>query len=220
MNTKFLHCQILLLAASLLFAASARAQDIELHGTIAPENLGTHIMLPFQGPPGIERMTVTLISPGFQKGMYLTAGLFDPQRYRGEGRQSFTVSSVDATGPYLAGPSRLCQRSLSTCHTRRHQGRARLHQVNGPDGPDLHLSAGAAVMGDEISAPSGQKLNFTLTAKNAGDTTPRIFLDGKPEPSAINTFTSDGRRHWVLAELDDPSGQPVTITNPIYVNWR
>jgi hypothetical protein len=62
-------------------------------------------MLAFTVPPGIERIDVTLISPGFQKGMYLTAGLFDPQRYRGEGRSHFTVSTVDATGPYLPGPT-------------------------------------------------------------------------------------------------------------------
>src|SRR5215469_15757908 len=94
MRIRHRHLLLPLTTWFLLFA-SATAQDIELHGTIAPENLATHIMLPFEVPPGIERMTVTLLSPGFQKGMYLTAGLFDPQRYRGEGRQSFTVSTVD-----------------------------------------------------------------------------------------------------------------------------
>ncbi|WP_213805082.1 CehA/McbA family metallohydrolase [Granulicella sp. dw_53] len=82
----------------------APGEDIVLHGVITAEKLGKHEMLPFTVPAGIERMTVELISPGFQKGMYLTAGLFDPQRYRGEGRSVFTVSTVDATGPYLPGP--------------------------------------------------------------------------------------------------------------------
>ena len=88
-------------------AGSAGAQsnsDIELHGSITPDKLGKHEMLAFDVHAGIERMSVELISPGFQKGMYLTAGLFDPQRYRGEGRSVFTLSTVDATGPYLAGP--------------------------------------------------------------------------------------------------------------------
>jgi hypothetical protein len=83
---------------------SADDGDIVLHGVITPDKLGKHEMLAFIVPAGIERMNVELISPGFQKGMYLTAGLFDPQRYRGEGRSVFTVSTVDATGPYLPGP--------------------------------------------------------------------------------------------------------------------
>ena len=78
--------------------------DVVLHGSITPEKLGTHEMLSFTVPEGVERMNVALDSPGFAKGMYLTVGIFDPQRYRGEGRASFTISTVDATGPYLAGP--------------------------------------------------------------------------------------------------------------------
>jgi hypothetical protein len=84
--------------------AQAHDTDIELHGVITPDKQGKHEMLAFTVPRGIERMTVEMISPGFQKGMYLTAGMFDPQRYRGEGRSVFTLSTVDATGPYLPGP--------------------------------------------------------------------------------------------------------------------
>ena len=91
-----------------LFCQPARAdaggEDIEVHGTITPEKYLSHEMLAFKVPDGIRRMDVDLVSPGFQKGMYLTVGLFDPQRYRGEGRSRFTVSEVDATGPYLPGP--------------------------------------------------------------------------------------------------------------------
>ena len=92
----------------ILPSASAHAQtgeyDIALHGTITPTQSGKHELFDFTVPPGIQRMDIDLTSPGFQKGMYLTAGLFDPQRYRGEGRTSFTLSTVDATGPYLPGP--------------------------------------------------------------------------------------------------------------------
>jgi hypothetical protein len=83
---------------------SSKGIDLVLHGSIAADKLGKHEMLAFTVPEGIERINVELISPGFQKGMYLTAGLFDPQRYRGEGRSTFTVSAADATGPYLIGP--------------------------------------------------------------------------------------------------------------------
>jgi hypothetical protein len=95
---------IAVLLLSMLLPLFAKAADIELHGTITPDKQGKHEMLAFTVPEGMERMNVELISPGFQKGMYLTAGMFDPQRYRGEGRSVFTISTVDATGPYLPGP--------------------------------------------------------------------------------------------------------------------
>ena len=85
-------------------STAAKGVDIELHGDISTAKSFKHEILAFEVPAGIERMNVELISPGFQKGMLLTAGMWDPQRYRGEGRTSFTISSVDATGPYLLGP--------------------------------------------------------------------------------------------------------------------
>ncbi len=96
------------LAATTLRAQAAHAHDpsldIELHGTITPEKIGTHETQTFQMPQGIERMEVELESPGFQKGMYVTVGIFDPERYRGEGRAKFSISTVTATGPYMPGP--------------------------------------------------------------------------------------------------------------------
>jgi hypothetical protein len=79
-------------------------RDIVLHGAITPAKYQTHEMLAFEVPAGIQRMDVELESPGFAKGMLLTAGMWDPQRYRGEGRNKFTISTVDATGPYMPGP--------------------------------------------------------------------------------------------------------------------
>ncbi len=78
--------------------------EIVLKGTISPEKLGKHETLTFTMPEGMQRMDVELDSPGFQKGMYLTLGLFDPQRYRGEGRARLSLSTLTATGPYLPGP--------------------------------------------------------------------------------------------------------------------
>src|ERR1700735_1510187 len=93
-----------LTVASLPALAQSHDRDIELHGVITPDKQGKHEMLAFDVPEGIARMNVELISPGFQKGMHLTAGMCDPPRYRGEGRSVFTISTVDATGPYLPGP--------------------------------------------------------------------------------------------------------------------
>ena len=99
-----------LAAASMMSVAqtpadySLKVEDIVLHGEISPTKSFKHEMLEFTVPERIQRMDVELISPGFAKGMLLTVGLFDPQRYRGEGRSAFTLSAVDATGPYLLGP--------------------------------------------------------------------------------------------------------------------
>lgn len=80
------------------------AVDIDLHGEVTTQKYFTHEQLSFTVPPGMRRMTVKLDSPGMAGGGYLTIGIFDPERYRGEGRSAFTLSEVDATGPYLPGP--------------------------------------------------------------------------------------------------------------------
>src|ERR1700733_12020860 len=95
----------LLPAVGVAQAANDAAKDVDIvmHGEITRAMYFTHEMLAFTVPQGVQRMNVTLESPGFAKGMYLTAGMFDPERYRGEGRSEFTLSAVDATGPYLMG---------------------------------------------------------------------------------------------------------------------
>jgi hypothetical protein len=93
--------------AAVTQATSAHASDpaeITLTGSIDDTKAGQHELRTFHMPPGIQRMDVTLDSPGFAKGMYVTLGLFDPQRYRGEGRASLSISTVTATGPYMPGP--------------------------------------------------------------------------------------------------------------------
>ena len=93
--------------ASLTYAQTTATPDssleIQLHGTITPEKIGTHETQTFVMPTGIERMEVELDSPGFQKGMYVTVGMWDPERYRGEGRAKFSISTVTASGPYMPG---------------------------------------------------------------------------------------------------------------------
>jgi hypothetical protein len=108
---KYIHVTIALLSlpvSSLLFAQTSAEKDasleIALQGTISPEKIGTHETQTFVMPKGIERMEVELDSPGFAKGMYVTVGMWDPDRYRGEGRAKFSISTVTASGPYISGP--------------------------------------------------------------------------------------------------------------------
>lgn len=116
----------------------------------------------------------------------------------------------------------------------------------GPKGPDLLLSSGAAIMGDEIHALSGKEVPIRLYAKNATGLKIRLLLDGKAldlplqrqsasatsESQAVARFTSgsqvedfeahwlsDGKRHWLRAEILDAQKEVVTVTNPLYINW-
>jgi hypothetical protein len=103
-------------------------------------------------------------------------------------------------------------------------------KTHGPDGPELLLNAGPAMMGDEVKAASGSTVNFTITTNDHSGAWLRLYLDGKPvEPEPILSgggasyhWVSDGRRHWLRAELVDgkPGSDPIVLTNPIYLNWK
>ncbi|HVG27137.1 MAG TPA: CehA/McbA family metallohydrolase, partial [Acidobacteriaceae bacterium] len=104
-------------------------------------------------------------------------------------------------------------------------------KTTGPDGPDLLLNAGAAMMGDGIKAASGKEVAFTVVTHDASGAKLRVIVDGKPVAGgpelqagaegrrAVYTWTSDGKRHWVRVELEDGGENPLVLTNPIYVNW-
>jgi hypothetical protein len=96
----------------------------------------------------------------------------------------------------------------------------------------LYLNAGSAMMGDAISAEAGKSVTFKLATQPVADSVLRLLVDGKPagtlgalqsDGTSVTTtyeWRSDGQRHWVRAELDDANGDAITLTNPIYVNWR
>ncbi len=87
------------------------------------------------------------------------------------------------------------------------------------------------MMGDAIVAESGKKVEFKLATQPVTDAKARLLVDGKDvgalrclpvagrESTCMYDWASDGGRHWVRAELDDPKGEVMTLTNPIYVNW-
>lgn len=88
-----------------------------------------------------------------------------------------------------------------------------------------------ARIGDELGAPEGARVAFE--ARTAGVTGGRVELveDGKTVPSvasdasqdasevARDIWTSDGGRHWFLAEEFGPDGKVRLLGNPVYVNW-
>ena len=105
--------------------------------------------------------------------------------------------------------------------------------VSGPDGVPLYLNAAAAMMGDAIVAESGKSVEFKMeVSRSVSGAKLHLIVDGKtvkelpgfqPDNGSVswlNDWKSDGKRHWVRAELDDAKGEPMTLTNPIYVNWK
>jgi hypothetical protein len=104
-------------------------------------------------------------------------------------------------------------------------------QVTGPDGVPLYLTSGDAMMGDAITATAGKSVAFKMATKQVVGAKLKLLVDGRavehlPEPQAdaagvscVYQWTSDGKRHWVRAELHDSKGEAMTLTNPIYVNW-
>jgi hypothetical protein len=103
-------------------------------------------------------------------------------------------------------------------------------KTGGPGGPTLLLNAGAAMMGDELKAAAGQTVEFTMTTSDRSGLRLKVYLDGVPvsdpppweQGRASYRWASDGRRHWLRAELDDgrEGSDPVVVTNPIYLNWK
>lgn len=98
----------LLLAAALAclaMPAVAQEADRTVAGEITGADHHTYKAIPFDVPPGVERITVRLTYDKANKTV-VDLGLFDPERFRGwsgGARDRFTLSPSDATPGYLPG---------------------------------------------------------------------------------------------------------------------
>lgn len=98
----------LLLAAALACAvmpANAQEADRTVTGEITGGDHQTYKAIPFDVPPGVERITVRLTYDKANRTV-VDLGLFDPERFRGwsgGARDRFTLSASDATPGYLPG---------------------------------------------------------------------------------------------------------------------
>jgi predicted metal-dependent phosphoesterase TrpH len=95
---------------SLLFCSSdkfLRAQDLDLHGTIAAQQADSYVLVPFDVPSGIKRLDVSFSYTGHEDHTTLDLGMLDPQRFRGwsgGNKHAFSIGIADATPSYLPGP--------------------------------------------------------------------------------------------------------------------
>ena len=84
-------------------------------------------------------------------------------------------------------------------------------------------------MGGSLQAAAGDAVDFQIQVEDCPRSTVHLFLDGK-ETSALSAlktsfgneklsfqWTSDGRAHWLRAEVRDSNGSLMLVSNPIYI---
>jgi hypothetical protein len=94
-----------------------------------------------------------------------------------------------------------------------------------------HLGAQSATMGDALDAPSGAVVDYSLHVAKVEGGHVRIVEDGAAlalpavaAPLAADATipfqrTSDGRRHWLRADVYDAGGHLVLVGNPVFLNF-
>jgi hypothetical protein len=85
-------------------------------------------------------------------------------------------------------------------------------------------------MGSALSAPQNHSIAFRIHLEGCQDTVVHLFVDGSETAglpplqsrtgSEVLSFqwTSDGRQHWLRAEVRDTKGALQLLSNPIYIN--
>ena len=107
--------------------------------------------------------------------------------------------------------------------------------VTGSGGRLLEMSAEAggrkADMGDVVRAGAGETLNFTVRVGQAKGGKVEIIEDAEVSSALTNSavtqddqsfpfqWKSDGRRHWIRANVRDADGRLLLLGNPVYINF-
>jgi hypothetical protein len=82
-----------------------------------------------------------------------------------------------------------------------------------------------AMMGDVMRMRKGDAVSFAVHAEGVSGGAIGLVEDGKPYDKPITadkrTFSlvSDGKRHWLRAEVRDAGNHLLLIGNPIYLNF-
>jgi hypothetical protein len=96
---------------------------------------------------------------------------------------------------------------------------------------DVRDGSSEARMGDSLAIRSGEVVKIELHVVACPQAAVHLLVDGKDrEPSAPmpaaggdetlkTTWTSDGGRHWIRAEVRDSAGKLLLLGNPVYINF-
>jgi predicted metal-dependent phosphoesterase TrpH len=114
------------------------------------------------------------------------------------------------------------------------QGRVFVDLTSSPDKVlDLNATAGSNVaqMGGDLSASSGEAVQLKAHVAVCSGDEVHFLLDGheSPDIAAIPVsgsdetlsanWSSDGKRHWIRAEVRDQQGKLLVLGNPVYINF-
>jgi hypothetical protein len=92
-------------------------------------------------------------------------------------------------------------------------------------------SGSQALMGGTMQAHTGEVLELSAHVVACSGSKLRIVVDGKEDPAIADVtigfadqtltakWTSDGKRHWLRADVVSGSGKLEVLGNPIYVNF-
>jgi hypothetical protein len=99
----------------------------------------------------------------------------------------------------------------------------------------LELSASSAgssaLAGDSLPAPSGDPVRITAHIAGCKESSAVLLLDGQSDASlpakALSendaklefSWMSDGKKHWLRAEIRTPDGKLQLLSNPVYLNY-
>lgn len=85
-------------------------------------------------------------------------------------------------------------------------------------------------MGSALESASGDSIDFRVQIAACPRSTVHLFVDGRERPALgpLSTgianealpfsWTSDGGRHWLRAEVRDANGSLMLVSNPIYIH--
>jgi hypothetical protein len=90
-------------------------------------------------------------------------------------------------------------------------------------------ATGSAMAGDTLQAPSGSNIEITARIVGCQGSSVVFLLDGATSmaPKSVNendanmrsSWTSDGKKHWLRAEVRTSDGKMQLLGNPIYINY-
>lgn len=95
----------------------------------------------------------------------------------------------------------------------------------------VEAKSGKAVMGGALQAVSGDALTLSVHVVGCTGSQLRFLIDGQPsasipslpitaaDQSLTSQWRSDGRRHWLRADVVSQSGKLELLGNPVYINF-
>jgi hypothetical protein len=110
--------------------------------------------------------------------------------------------------------------------------RDRMLELQATTPPETGATHGrTAGMGEALTAAKGVEVSLAVHVVGSSGSSVRLAVDGQTpaalQPGALRTgdqtvsakWRSDGKRHWIRADVIAAGGQLQLLGNPVYLNW-